>query len=377
MTSNRHVSDDSFTHDDEIRAKTGIRGRRMALFGAAIGLTGLAAVMTLMGSDEKPGQISRAEASVSTDPFNGTAEMTSSLRDDGSVVAVVPPPRAKPAVAAKIEPAPAERMPAEETAAKRALVAGLAKGALARLLQARQPVESQVAGKPVQLASLGDDPTTGLSAPLTDAAGPVLSEIPPKLVPVPDKRPAVARTNKPDDKRPQKPARLAYAPTDDATHESGSLFNGLSKVFRGNGKVSLPGRGSGIAVYEISKATVHMPDGTKLEAHSGIGHMKDNPKYVYRKNRGPTPPNIYKLRMRERRFHGVEAIRMLPVDRAAMRGRDGMLTHTALLRGTNGSHGCVAFKNYAKFLKAFKSGKVKTLIVVPELDDLPVYMAAL
>ena len=120
-----------------------------------------------------------------------------------------------------------------------------------------------------------------------------------------------------------------------------------------------------------------MPDGTKLEAHSGIGHRKDNPKYAYVKNLGPTPPNVYKLRMRERRFHGVEAIRMLPHDRAAMKGRDGMLAHTPLLRRSNGSHGCVAFKHYAKFLKAFKAGKVKTMIVVPSLNDLPTYMAKL
>ncbi|MCR9059302.1 MAG: DUF2778 domain-containing protein [Rhodobacteraceae bacterium] len=120
-----------------------------------------------------------------------------------------------------------------------------------------------------------------------------------------------------------------------------------------------------------------MPDGSKLEAHSGIGHRKDNPKYAHVRNLGPTPPNIYDLRMRERRFHGVEAIRMTPHDNAAMKGRDGMLAHTPLLRRSNGSHGCVAFKDYNKFLKAFKAGKVKKMIVVPSMDKLPKYMAAL
>jgi hypothetical protein len=69
--------------------------------------------------------------------------------------------------------------------------------------------------------------------------------------------------------------------------------------------------------------------------------------------------------MRERRFHGVEAIRMLPVDGKNKYGRDGFLTHSYLLRGRAGqSHGCVAFKDYDKFLKAFKQGKVKQMVVV-------------
>ncbi|WP_299481638.1 DUF2778 domain-containing protein [uncultured Roseibium sp.] len=169
---------------------------------------------------------------------------------------------------------------------------------------------------------------------------------------------------------------LAYATPGNPEEEKNGAFNGIGKLFSGL-KGGLPGRGSGIAVYDISAATVHMPDGTKLEAHSGIGHRKDNPKYSHVRNLGPTPPNIYDLRMRERRFHGVEAVRMLPRDLAAMKGRDGMLAHSPLLRRTNGSHGCVAFKDYNKFLKAFKAGKVKKIIVVPSMDKLPKYMAAL
>ena len=81
---------------------------------------------------------------------------------------------------------------------------------------------------------------------------------------------------------------------------------------------------------------------------------------------GPTPAHTYNLRMREKRFHGVEAIRMLPVDGKNKFGRDGFLTHSYLLRNRpDQSHGCVAFKEYHKFLTAFKKGKVKQLIVVP------------
>lgn len=198
----------------------------------------------------------------------------------------------------------------------------------------------------------------------------------PGAKPQPPARSVAART-KPDAEVSQTPAPiLAYATPGVPEEESKSGFGGLGKIFNGL-KGGLPGRGSGIAVYDISAAIVHMPDGTKLEAHSGIGHRKDNPKYAHVRNLGPTPPNIYDLRMRERRFHGVEAIRMLPRDLAAMKGRDGMLAHSPLLRRSNGSHGCVAFKDYNKFLKAFKAGKVKKIIVVPSMEKLPKYMAKL
>ncbi|MEM8702317.1 MAG: DUF2778 domain-containing protein [Pseudomonadota bacterium] len=198
----------------------------------------------------------------------------------------------------------------------------------------------------------------------------------PDVKPQPPVRSAAVRS-KPDAEVAQTPAPvLAYATPGIPEEENKSGFGGLGRIFNGL-KGGLPGRGSGIAVYDISAAVVHMPDGTKLEAHSGIGHRKDNPKYAHVRNLGPTPPNIYDLRMRERRFHGVEAIRMTPRDLAAMKGRDGMLAHSPLLRRSNGSHGCVAFKDYNKFLKAFKAGKVKKIIVVPSMEKLPKYMAKL
>ena len=108
-----------------------------------------------------------------------------------------------------------------------------------------------------------------------------------------------------------------------------------------------------------------MPDGSVLEAHSGIGKMADNPRYVNVKMKGPTPPHTYHLKLREKRFHGVEALRMLPVDGKNRNGRDGLLAHSYLLRGgREESHGCVAFKDYDRFLSAFKKGKVKQLVVV-------------
>ena len=140
-----------------------------------------------------------------------------------------------------------------------------------------------------------------------------------------------------------------------------SLGGALRGLFGGGAKA-----GNGVAVYDISAAKVYMPDGSVLEAHSGIGKMADNPRYVAVKMGGPTPPHTYDLKMREKRFHGVEALRMLPVDGKNRNGRTGLLTHSYLLRGGRAkSHGCVAFKDYARFLSAFKQGKVRQLVVVP------------
>ena len=124
------------------------------------------------------------------------------------------------------------------------------------------------------------------------------------------------------------------------------------------------------AVYDIESATVYMPNGRKLEAHSGLGHMMDDPspQYIRTRMRGPTPPNVYVLTEREQLFHGVRAIRLTPVDEKKMYGRDGMLAHTYMLGPNGQSNGCVSFKNYDAFLKAFLDGEVKRMVVVPRLD---------
>jgi Tlde1 domain len=118
------------------------------------------------------------------------------------------------------------------------------------------------------------------------------------------------------------------------------------------------------AIYDISARAVFLPDGRKLEAHSGLGKFLDNPGSADRKNRGVTPPNVYVLALREHRFHKVQALRMIPLFEAQMHGRDGILAHS-YLHGANGqSNGCVAFKTYPAFLDAFLSGKVNRLLVV-------------
>lgn len=118
------------------------------------------------------------------------------------------------------------------------------------------------------------------------------------------------------------------------------------------------------AVYDISARAVYLPDGRTLEAHSGLGRARDNPHYVSLRDRGPTPPNTYDLSLRERLFHGVRAIRMTPVDDDRMFGRDGMLAHTYMLGPHGDSNGCVSFRNYPAFLRAYLKGDVDRLIVV-------------
>jgi hypothetical protein len=118
------------------------------------------------------------------------------------------------------------------------------------------------------------------------------------------------------------------------------------------------------AVYDIAARAVYLPNGTTLEAHSGLGDRRDDPRYVNVKNNGPTPPNTYYLSLREELFHGVRAIRLTPVDDQKMFGRAGMLAHTYMLGPQGDSNGCVSFKDYPAFLQAYLKGDVDRLVVV-------------
>jgi hypothetical protein len=134
---------------------------------------------------------------------------------------------------------------------------------------------------------------------------------------------------------------------------------------------STPDREHRIAVYDIAAHAVYLPNGVKLEAHSGLGSHLDDPRYVSLKRQGPTPPNIYDLALRKEPFHGVRAIRLIPVDQSKMFGRDGMLAHTYMLGSNGQSNGCVSFNNYPAFLNAFMKGEVDRLIVVDHLTTVP------
>ena len=119
------------------------------------------------------------------------------------------------------------------------------------------------------------------------------------------------------------------------------------------------------AVYDLTAHTVYLPNGERLEAHSGLGALKDDPAHVDEKDRGATPPHVYDLTLREDLFHGVQALRLNPVGGASeIFGRAGLLAHTYMLGPSGDSNGCVSFKDYDAFLQAFQGGLVKRLAVV-------------
>ncbi|MDR3407172.1 MAG: DUF2778 domain-containing protein [Methylovirgula sp.] len=120
------------------------------------------------------------------------------------------------------------------------------------------------------------------------------------------------------------------------------------------------------AVYNIATHTVYLPDGRRLEAHSGLGGAFDDPRYVREKMRGPTPPGIYDLKPREQLFHGVAALRLVPVGGDPY-GRVGLLAHRFMLGPRGDSNGCVSFRNYPAFLDAYRNGEIRRLVVVAGL----------
>ncbi len=125
------------------------------------------------------------------------------------------------------------------------------------------------------------------------------------------------------------------------------------------------------AIYDITARAVYLPDGTKLEAHSGLGMHLDDPHAVHVKNLGPTPPNVYDLAWREAPFHGVRAIRLIPAGEGKMYGRDGILAHPYMLGPNGQSNGCVSFRDYPAFVNAFSKGEVDRLVVVEHLANPP------
>jgi Protein of unknown function (DUF2778) len=151
------------------------------------------------------------------------------------------------------------------------------------------------------------------------------------------------------------PLTLAYAAPDDA---------GL-----GAGRSVMPGRyDRWTAVYDISAHTVYLPDGSKLEAHSGLGSRLDDPRHTDERMHGATPAAIYDLKLREGLFHGVQALRLVPVDDDKVFGRSGLLAHTYMLGANGQSNGCVSFRDYNAFLQAYLHHEIKRLAVVDRLD---------
>jgi hypothetical protein len=123
------------------------------------------------------------------------------------------------------------------------------------------------------------------------------------------------------------------------------------------------------AVYDISARMVYLPDGTKLEAHSGLGSKLDDPRSSHIRMMGVTPPHIYELTPREALFHGVPALRLNPVGgEDKIFGRTGLLAHTYMLGPNGDSNGCVSFKDYYAFLNAYRNKGIKRLAVLARVE---------
>jgi len=127
------------------------------------------------------------------------------------------------------------------------------------------------------------------------------------------------------------------------------------------------GYDSSTAVYDISAHAVYLPNGTVLEAHSGMGGLRDDPEHVSVRMQGATPPAIYALKPREKDFHGVAALRMTPVEGSDISGRSGLLVHSFMLGPNGDSNGCISVRDYDRFLKAFNDGQFNRIAVVPSL----------
>ena len=156
---------------------------------------------------------------------------------------------------------------------------------------------------------------------------------------------------------------LAYASADAKIDITGSLKE-QNPMLGG-----APPYDKSTAVYVITRKTVYLPDGTQLEAHSGLGSKMDDPKYSHVRMQGVTPPHIYDLKPREALFHGVPALRLNPIGgEEKIFGRDGLLAHTYMLGGNGQSNGCVSFKDYYAFLDAYKNKGIRRLAVVAKLD---------
>ena len=219
----------------------------------------------------------------------------------------------------------------------------------------------------------------GTTIPLATEAPSIAPDPGPK-VPIPRSRPPIAGTLADGGRLPAQPMTGGSFDVSSAVRnvfamlppglqlasinpDGGLLGNGQEKP------VDVSVYGEQTAVYDITARVVHMPDGTRLEAHSGFGDLMDDVENVHVRDRGATPPNVYELSLREKLFHGVQALRLKPVGEGELFGRNGLLAHSYLLGPNGQSNGCVSFKDYDAFLKAYHSGDIKRLVVVKSIRD--------
>ena len=197
-------------------------------------------------------------------------------------------------------------------------------------------------------------------------------------IPLPRARPAIADLE-------ARPGSVAAQADNAPRSDDRTLLQKLSDLLPGNVKLASLAPDGGLfrqgpdlaalgydsltAVYDISAHAVYLPSGLSLEAHSGMGSLKDDPEHVSVRMAGATPPAIYELKPREHLFHGVQALRMIPAEGTSTNGRSGLLTHSYMLGPDGNSNGCVSIRDYDQFLKAFNDGQFNRLVVVPSLSN--------
>ena len=165
-------------------------------------------------------------------------------------------------------------------------------------------------------------------------------------------------------KPPAQGSLLSYASADASV--TGSIPDTLSQNPMLGGS---PPYDKQTAVYDIAAKMVYLPDGTKLEAHSGLGSKMDDVRYSHVRMQGVTPPHIYELKPREALFHGVPALRLTPIGgQDKIFGRDGLLAHTYMLGTRGDSNGCVSFKDYYAFLNAYRNQGIRRLAVLARVE---------
>jgi hypothetical protein len=249
----------------------------------------------------------------------------------------------------------------------------------AALLPLRRSVtttaESKVSARDVlALRWMPDD----FSAGGVDSELPALGKRAASEIPLPRSRPAAADL----DARPRSTVALAYNAARPSDRDR-SLLQKLSDLIPGRLTLASLAPNGGLlrrgpdlaslgydnltAVYDISARAVYLPNGTVLEAHSGLGNLRDNPDHVDIPNVGATPPAVYGLKPREKEFHGVAALRMIPAEGSDISGRSGLLVHSFMLGPNGDSNGCISVKDYDRFLKAFNDGEINRIAVIPSL----------
>ncbi|MEK4033420.1 tlde1 domain-containing protein [Methylocystis sp. IM3] len=291
-----------------------------------------------------------------------TADTTAALAAKVEPVALEPEAKLDPNLEANLESAEAESVsPNDETTP----------------LPPRRPADlkalaSRLAPAPQRQAALAEPAPAPASADTRSFFEKIFGGAGASQQPAAPPEPAQTGRNA---RRPQQaPAQgsaqvLAYA----APESTGGLFGGVTSPAAPAAPAQsaavgpAPRAGAGTAVYDISAHTVYMPDGTRLEAHSGLREYLDDPRYVHVRMRGPTPPTVYALTPREALFHGVEALRLTPIGGDSIYGRAGLLAHTYMLGPNGDSNGCVSFRDYNAFLQAYKRGDIRRLVVVARM----------